>query len=452
MDLTFTNGTARQQTQWRQALHRLLSLPFDALVLSMSVSFVDPAEVTGEDHDALAATTWTYGSPESTVRVRNDAAGFGEEQKRLESLAAAMGLEYNADIHYNEVAAHELAHALFAALTEERRVAIAQMFGAEGDDIEELESGDRWEDRIIEGIAETFKEAFLPRRFRVFPNRTNRRIPYHRYGEFRQLWRDGAPEVLSGGEPLGEGEEEVEGYNLDIFKQGGYRKTERFEDPTAPELGEVGEYLIGVGGFWDTLMREVYVGLPWELTGSSLQAEFQWEAWVKDGTVLSWALPLSMDPFEANGVSLELEIYKPVPSAKVFFDGLWIRADEAPGGFTREGDATSFLPPATVTDTMVVNSTNFGTTTIKCHKETYRLVKLNGLLKLNLFPHSLSEHEALRDALLYSWLGPFPFVQAACSGKGEPGPPIELPVPGLRVVGSARGSRPTRRPTAGHHY
>jgi hypothetical protein len=245
---------------------------------------------------------------------------------------------------------------------------------------------------------------------------------------------------------LEEGETEVEGYNLDIFKQGGYQKTERFEDPFVPELGEVGEYLIGQGGFTDTLMREVYVGLPWELVGSFLQSEFQWEGWVKDGTTLTWELPLSMAPFEANGVSLELELYRPLPSAKVFFDGRWIRASEAPDGFTREGDATSFLPPTTVTDSMLVNSTNFGSTTIKCHKTTYRLVRLNGRLKLDLFAHTLNEHDALRQALLYSWLGPFPFIQAACVDGGEPGDPIILPASEM-ASGDVTNGRRRKDPT-----
>jgi hypothetical protein len=452
VDLTFANGSTRQQTQWRQALDHLLTLPMDAVPISIDVSFVSPSTLTSGHLTDLAETTWTYGSSSSQTKVRNDAPGYGNADATLRALAAQMGLQYNADIHFNETAVHEFFHSLYAALPEEKRVAIAALFGAESDSIEELAPpGSAWEDRIIEGIAETGKEAFLPRRYRIFPNRTNRRIPYSKFPEFRSLWRLSMPEVFSvGGEPLGPGEEEVPGYNLDIFKQGGYEKTERFEDPFAPELGQVGEYLIGVGGFWDTMMREVYVGLPWKLVGSFIQAEFSWEAWVKDGITLKWELPLSLAPFEQDGTAVTLEIFRPVPSSKTFFDGRWIRADEAPDGFTREGDATSFLPPTTVSDSMVVNGTNFGTTTIKCHEETYRHVALNGFVKIDLFAHHLAEHEALRQALLYSWLAPFPFIQAACTEGGEPGQAIELPS-GLIVPGDQRvGVHPTRRPVVGN--
>lgn len=198
MELTFTNGSARQQTQWRQALQQLINLPFEQIPLVVEVSFVDPSELIGGGHTDLASTAWAYDSPEATTKVRNDAPGFGSADASLVALAASMGLSYNADIHYNETAAHEVGHALFAALPQEARVAIAQMFGAASDNIEELSAGDKWEERIIEGIAETFKEAFLPRHLRIFPNRTMRRIPYSQYPAFRELFRNGVEGIVGG--------------------------------------------------------------------------------------------------------------------------------------------------------------------------------------------------------------------------------------------------------------
>lgn len=426
MELVFLNGNELQQAACRTAAHNLLNLPFGSINLKHTVEFTsDPLPAS---HNEFAATTYSYDNTEPFTKIASVAPEWPEPWRGVKFL--------------QETYAHELGHGFFAALPEAARIAIAELFGFSTDSLTTLfPSGVNWEDRPGEGIAETFKDAFLPRRFRRYANRTNHTIPIHKYAEFRSLWRQAAPEVLTGGEPLEPGETEVQGYNLDIFKQGGYEKTERFEDPFAPELGQVGEYLDGVGGFWDTLMREAYVGLPWTLVGSFLQAEFQWEAWVKDGTTLSWSLPLSLAPFEQDGTAVTLEIYKPVPSAKTFFNGRWIRADEGAEGFTREGDATSFLPPTNVTDSMVVNSSNFGTTTVKCHKTTYRLVKLNGLVKIDLFAHHLSEHEALRQALLYSWLAPFPFIQAACNEGGEPAEPIILPVSEIATGGQSSGRR-----------
>jgi hypothetical protein len=208
MNLNFTNGTTRQQSQWRQALHRLINLPFDKIPVSVEVTFVDPAELIGKGHTDLAQTEWTYDSAHSSTRVRSDAPGFGTADASLLALAASMGLSYNADTHYNETAAHEAGHAIFAALPQEVRIAIAELFGALSDGMAELfPDGVSWQDRIGEGIADTFKEAFLPRHARVFPNRTNRKIPYSEFPEFRRLFREGIEQIPTG-----------EGFNHDVLE------------------------------------------------------------------------------------------------------------------------------------------------------------------------------------------------------------------------------------------
>lgn len=189
MEYNFLSGNEEQKRLWKEAVSHLLHLPGAELPLVINVSFVPPGELIGHGHTDLALTTWTYGSQESATQVRNDAPGFGGQQASLEALAASFGLPYSPTKHFHETAIHELGHSAFAALPEENRVAIAQMFGAKSDDITELSAGAEWQDRIIEGIAETFKEAFLPRRYRVFPNRTNRRISYSQFPEFRRLFR-----------------------------------------------------------------------------------------------------------------------------------------------------------------------------------------------------------------------------------------------------------------------
>jgi hypothetical protein len=195
MKYNFTNGTAEQKEQWRQAAHRLLHLPFDELPLSIEVSFVPSSSLNKQT--TLAETNWNYGSSFSTTEVRNDAPAFGSLAS-LKAEAAALGLTWSTEKFYAETAVHELGHAAYAALPESARIAIAKLFGAKSDDIEELSAPSKWQNRIIEGIAETFKEAFLPARHRVFPNRTNKKIAYSLFPEFRKLFR--SYETMDGGE------------------------------------------------------------------------------------------------------------------------------------------------------------------------------------------------------------------------------------------------------------
>jgi hypothetical protein len=195
MKYNFTNGTDTQKEQWRQAAHRLLHLPFDELPLSIEVTFVPSSSLNKQT--TLAETNWSYGSSFSTTEVRNDAPTFGSLAS-LKAEAAALGLTWSTEKFYAETSVHELGHAAYAALPEDARIAIAKMFGAKSDDIEELSAPSKWQNRIIEGIAETFKEAFLPARHRVFPNRTNKKIAYSRFPEFRKLFR--SYETMDGGE------------------------------------------------------------------------------------------------------------------------------------------------------------------------------------------------------------------------------------------------------------
>lgn len=188
MNYEFINGTKEQRELWAAASHLLLNYPFDDLALDVEVEFVDPSEVGG--HTGLAVTAFTYDSSSSKQRVRHDAPSYGPQRAAMEALAASLGLPFNVARFYMETAAHELGHSAFAALDTQRRVAICRMFGANTDSLAVIEPEDKdWTERIIEGIAETFKEAFLPARHRVFPNRTQRKIPYGEFPNFRRIFR-----------------------------------------------------------------------------------------------------------------------------------------------------------------------------------------------------------------------------------------------------------------------
>lgn len=201
MDLIFVNGNSIQQSLWNEALGHLLHLPKSKLPLTVEVSFVAPESI---GQTSFAETTWTYDSASTATKVRNDAPGFGTLDASLIAEAASMGIAYNAQKHFAETAVHELGHSIFAAIPHSFRVAIAKLFGAESDSEAELAAGAKWQNRIYEGIAETFKEAFLPSRYRVFANRTNRKLSYAAYPTFRRLIREGleAIEIEEGGEEI----------------------------------------------------------------------------------------------------------------------------------------------------------------------------------------------------------------------------------------------------------
>lgn len=187
---TFLNGTTKQKDLWRQGPSLMMHLPVLSLAAHVTVEFVDPGEI---GQTTLAETAITLGKGESTTKVRNDYPLFGGGDGKLESLAAeaaGMGLVYSGLLHANETPVHELGHSLFASLPAGTRLKIVELFGAKSDHDDVINPQDvPWEDRITEGIAETFKEAFLPNRYRVFPNRTNKHIPYTLFPTFRKLIR-----------------------------------------------------------------------------------------------------------------------------------------------------------------------------------------------------------------------------------------------------------------------
>lgn len=187
---TFLNGDAAQQDHWRLGPSLMHNLGVEAIGVAVTIDFTSSGLAT----DDLAETFWTYGSSDSETKVRPDYPLFGGGDGKLESLeaeAGRWGVHYDGLLHANETPVHELGHSIFAGLSHDVRLQIVALFGGDSDDFAYLFPADQpWENRIGEGIAETFKEAFLPARYRVFPNRTNRRISYRDFPKFRRLIRN----------------------------------------------------------------------------------------------------------------------------------------------------------------------------------------------------------------------------------------------------------------------
>ncbi len=215
MDLVFTNGNDEQKALWRFGLHHLTNLPFDDIPLSETVTFKPPSDLKPENGTSTyyAETFWDYDSGEGDVWVRNDAPGFGSSDASLIAEATSMGLHYSPQLHLHETAVHETGHAVFAAIPHKYRLAICKLFGANTDDPSVIyPTGEQWTKRIGEAIAETFKEAFLPERYRVFPARTDKKLGYAYFPTFRRLIREGLEAVPGGG-----GEVIIPKTNVDIF-------------------------------------------------------------------------------------------------------------------------------------------------------------------------------------------------------------------------------------------
>lgn len=477
MKYTFTNGTTQQQSLWRSAFDHLLHIPSSALPLQITVSFVSPGSLS-KDHTTLADTFWTYGSIDSEQKVRSDAPGFGDAEPAMIAEAAAFGVKFNITRFYQETAIHELGHAVFAALPEATRIAIAKMFGAKGDEISELQpEGVEWKNRIMEGIAETFKEAFLPSSHRVFPNRTNRRISYAQFATFRRLVREGIAEMESEGEPIGPGETEVPKYNVDIFAEGQPVFEESYANPT---LGKEGKK-----GLWQSSYVDLESGPG--LHNSQLNHASKWEGWVLDGTVLSYFVHMPVEVFDPSVIGApyiepkailqsvndcailwNLFIKKKLSAEETYFDrAYWSLTAITKKQFEENASTIAEwvepnwiiyyearglgAPPVTFSSSVPVNSTNF-TETRKCHGAIYRRVWIYGQISNQMtlqYPETTAEQERLREALTYKFIPSLEFKQPGCSaGSGEKGEPIVIPIAQLEPQGATSTAKPHGRPVS----
>lgn len=188
MDLTFLNGSDHQHEVVRDALRSLLHLNLDRFNFSVEVSFAPNPVSDPLVHHPFAVTV--TGFP-TTITIRDDFPHF--------QVGGAMHSEYASLDFARETVIHELGHALLHRLPRALEEEIADLFDTTPDTWNP--TGVKWENRPEEGIAETFKDAFLPNSQREFTNRTNVAIPIRKYQDFRHIFRESA---ATGGEEFRE--------------------------------------------------------------------------------------------------------------------------------------------------------------------------------------------------------------------------------------------------------
>lgn len=177
MQITFTNGTPEQHQVVREALGDLLHLDTDAAFpFAWEISFIPNPVADEHVHHPFAVTVLNGSVP--TTKFRDDFPRF-EPTNTWGSPGFA-----------RETVIHELGHAAEVNLATDVQEKVAQLFGVAQADLYPTEKA--WQDRPGEGMAETFKDAFLPQHLREFANRTNVKLPIPKYPEFRHLFRSGS--------------------------------------------------------------------------------------------------------------------------------------------------------------------------------------------------------------------------------------------------------------------
>lgn len=171
MQVTFANGTTRQHDLFNAAVTASI-YDFDQVPTEVTVSW----EADPDPGDANEFAITINAGSTSTIAIIDDLDGLGRPGP------------YTGEAFYKEVVLHELGHVALAERIAQNGVAdLYALFehtitGAVGT-AESWDSG-AWEERILEGCAESFKDAFSTIENRLFSNRTNWRVPLGNWAYF----------------------------------------------------------------------------------------------------------------------------------------------------------------------------------------------------------------------------------------------------------------------------
>lgn len=185
MNVSYENGTERQQGVVQYVLDNLLHLNLDRWPQDLVIAFND--DPTPEVHNEFAVTEQIEGGIKLTFRT--DFPHFHE-------------LWFDTIEFAKECVGHELGHALMYLLPSEvLEGQLLPLFGFTLEDITD-DAHLAWLDRPKECIAETFKDCFLRKIDRAYPNRTNLHLPIKNYAAFRAIFRQEMPSQDGGSDGL----------------------------------------------------------------------------------------------------------------------------------------------------------------------------------------------------------------------------------------------------------
>jgi hypothetical protein len=188
LKLTFKDSvTSQQRAWWNEALSHM-TWPYDAATVEFEATVETVDEPPCEGHAEYMCTfVWTYSDgrrPTVEFFMRTGAddptqsfnAGVADDVKSffMESVVH----EYGHAITYVFMTHDDVSKAKIAAWFQQKKTGKS---GALADwDAEDA----AWEDKIAEGLAETFKDVWMPAANRYFNNRTNWWITQRSYAEF----------------------------------------------------------------------------------------------------------------------------------------------------------------------------------------------------------------------------------------------------------------------------
>lgn len=171
MDLTFTNGTVAQQQAVTEATTRLLNLDLGRFPHRITITFSSTVAGDGYAHSTVNGT-------QVSCAIRDDALSFSGAE--TDSLTPDEQRRF-----LRELVVREIGRGLILSMMEPEQQQIADIFGIP---TAAWQTGE-WASRPIEGIAETFKAAFLPQQHRMFHNRTQVQLSLRLYPKFRSVFR-----------------------------------------------------------------------------------------------------------------------------------------------------------------------------------------------------------------------------------------------------------------------
>jgi hypothetical protein len=189
--ISFVNGTARQQDLFNRAM-AVSTFPWSRIESHVSVEWVDEVELN-RDHHAFAAVEAREGldacgrTDQCYMQIRNDL----DDPFRPGNDGGWPKGHFRGDKFYMETVNHELGHVVQFKLNPSQRAKRCHAFGASTGQWDDVTLP--WEMLVQEADAETFKDVFLPRRWRKFDNRTTRRLRRERFEEWMSVLDDLCP-------------------------------------------------------------------------------------------------------------------------------------------------------------------------------------------------------------------------------------------------------------------